>query len=134
MLTYGYWRRKFGADRSIIGRNITIDGKPRQIIGVCRKDSVFSIGMISPLILPFNSTGIRLFLGKFSYEGLARLKPGATVEQANADVARMLPIVVRSFPPPPGFSLELLKKANIGPNVRPLMKDVVGDVGGISGS
>src|SRR3979490_2129615 len=33
MLTYGYWRRKFGGDASVIGRNIIVDGKSRQIIG-----------------------------------------------------------------------------------------------------
>lgn len=129
MLTYGYWRRKFGADRSIIGRNLTIDGKPRQIIGVLPQRFRFLDRDDLALLLPLQFDRNKLFLGQFSYEGLARLKPGATVEQANADVARMLPIVVRSFPPPPGFSLDLLKKANIGPNVRPLMKDVVGDVG-----
>src|SRR5947207_57298 len=34
MLTYGYWRRKFGGDASVVGRNILVDGKSRQIIGV----------------------------------------------------------------------------------------------------
>jgi predicted permease len=41
----------------------------------------------------------------------------------------MLPIVMSSFPPPPGFSLELFKHAGIAPNLRPLKRDVVGDVG-----
>jgi putative ABC transport system permease protein len=129
ILTYGYWRRKFGADRSIVGRNITIDGKPRQIIGVMPQKFRFLDRDNLALLLPLQFDRNKLFLGNFSYEGLARLKPGATVEQANADVARMLPIVFRSFPPPPGFSLDLIKKADVGPNVRPLKKDVVGDVG-----
>ena len=34
MLTYGYWRSKFGGDRSVLGRAIDVDGKPRAIIGV----------------------------------------------------------------------------------------------------
>src|SRR6202048_240279 len=34
LLTYGYWRRKFGGDASAIGRNIIVDGKSRQIIGI----------------------------------------------------------------------------------------------------
>ena len=57
------------------------------------------------------------------------MKPGATLEQANADVARMLPIVMNSFPVPEGFSLKLFEEAHIGPNVRPLKQDVIGDVG-----
>ena len=37
-------------------------------------------------------------LGNFSYEGLARLKPGVTINQASADLERLIPIAVRSFP------------------------------------
>src|SRR5690242_19014615 len=43
----------------------------------------------------------------------------------------MIPITFDSFPAPPGFSLELFKKAHIAPIVRPLKRDVVGDVGGL---
>jgi hypothetical protein len=35
-LRYGYWGRKFGGDRSVIGRTIEVDGKPHTIIGVAR--------------------------------------------------------------------------------------------------
>ena len=129
ILTYGYWRRKFGGDRSIVGRNIILDGKPRQIIGVMPQRFHFLDWNDPAFILPMQFDRNKTFLGQFSYEGVARLKPGATLKQANADVARMLPIVLQSFPPPPGFSLELFKKAEIGPNVRPLKRDVVGDVG-----
>ena len=41
ILTYGYWRRKFGGDRSVIGKTITADGKLRQIIGVLPQDFRF---------------------------------------------------------------------------------------------
>jgi predicted permease len=129
ILTYGYWRRKFGSDPSIVGRTITVDGKPRQIIGVMPRGFHFLDREESPLILPLQLDRNKVFLGQFSYEGFARLKPGVTLAEASADVARMLPIVMQSFPPPPGFSLELFKKAGIGPNLRPLKRDVVGDVG-----
>src|SRR5256886_8017405 len=43
----------------------------------------------------------------------------------------MLPIVMTSFPTPPGFSIKLFEDAKIGPNVRPLKRDVVGDVGSV---
>ena len=129
ILTYGYWRRKFGGDRSIIGRNITLDGKPRQIIGVMPQRFRFLDWEEQSFILPMKFDRNKTFLGQFSYDGVARLRPGATLESANADLARMLPNVFSSFPPPPGFSLELFKKAHITPNVRPLVRDVVGDVG-----
>ena len=34
ILTYAYWQRKFGEDRSVIGRTIMVDGRPREIVGV----------------------------------------------------------------------------------------------------
>jgi len=129
LVTYGYWQSKFGAAPSTIGRTILVDGTPRQIIGVLPQKFQFLDQPDVALILPMQLDRGKTFLGQFSYEGLARLKPGTTLAEANADVARMLPIVMGSFPPPPGFSLELFKKARIGPNVRPLKQDVIGDVG-----
>ena len=129
MLTYGYWHRKFGADPSVVGRNITINGSSHQIIGVMPRGFRFLDWEEPPLILPFRFDRNKVHLGNFSYDGIARLKPGATVEQANADIARMLPIVMSSFPAPPGFSVELFKHANISSNAHPLKRDVVGDVG-----
>ena len=129
ILTYGYWRRKFGADRSIVGRNITVDGKPRQIVGVMPQNFHFLDSEEPAVIAPLQFDRNKTTLGNFSYEGLARLKSGVTLAGANADVARMIPIVWASFPAPPGFSLELFKQARVGPNIRPLMRDVVGDVG-----
>jgi predicted permease len=131
MLTYGYWRRKFGGDSSIIGRSIIVDGNSRQIVGVLPQRFHFLDWEDPALITPFQFDRNKIHLGNFSYEGLARLKPGVTIEQVNADVARMLPIVMTSFPSPPGFSLKLFEDAHIGPNVRPLKRDVVGDVGSV---
>jgi len=131
MLTYGYWRRKFGGDASAVGRNIIVDGKSRQVIGVLPQRFHFLDWEDPALITPFQLDRNKVNLGNFSYEGLARLKPGVTVEQVNADIARMLPIVMTSFPAPPGFSLKLFEEAHIGPNVRPLKRDVVGDVGSV---
>src|SRR5467141_2212773 len=131
MLTYGYWRRKFGGDTSVVGRNIIVDGKSRQIIGVLPQRFHFLDWEEPGVIIPFQFDRAKTHLGNFSYEGLARLKPGVTIEQVNSDVARMLPIVMSSFPAPPGFSLKLFEDARIGPNVRPLKRDVVGDVGSV---
>src|SRR6267154_2181918 len=131
MLTYGYWRRKFGGDASVIGRNIIVDGKSRQIIGVLPQRFHFLDHDDPALVTPFQFDRNKVNLGNFSYDGLARIKPGVTLEQVNADVARMLPVVMTSFPAPPGFSIKLFEDAHIGPNVRPLKRDVVGDVGSV---
>lgn len=129
LMTYGYWQRRFGGDRSIVGRTITVDGKPRQIIGVMPKQFQFLDWETPALILPIQFERNKTTLGQFSYEGIARLKPGMRLKEANSDMARMIPTVWDSFPSPPGFSINLFKKAQLTPNVRPLMQDVVGDVG-----
>jgi predicted permease len=129
ILTYGYWQRRFGSDRSIIGRSMVMDGKSHTIIGVMPQTFHFLDWQDPALILPVRLDRNKTYLGSFNYEGVARLKPGITLAQANADVARMLPMVWSSFPAPPGFSVDLFKQAHIGANVRPLMRDVVGDIG-----
>src|ERR1700676_854205 len=131
LLTYGYWQRKFGGNSSEVGQTLVVDGKARQIIGVLPKGFHFLDYEDRALITPFQFDRNKVHLGNFSYEALARLKPGATMEQANADVARMLPIVMNSFPAPPGFSIKLFEDAKIAPYVRPLKQDVVGDVGSV---
>lgn len=131
LLGYGYWKKKFGGDASALGRSITVDGRPRQIVGVLPKDFHFLDERDPSVLLPFHFKRNELFLGNYSYRGVGRLKPGVTLEQANADVARMLPIVMSSFPAPPGFSLKLFQEAHIEPNVRPLKQDVVGDIGSV---
>ena len=70
--------------------------------------------------MPFRFDRAKVYVGNFSYQGIARLKPGVTIEQANADVARMLPLTVERFPLPPGFSRQMFDDAQIGPLVRPL--------------
>ena len=132
LLSYGYWRRKFGADSSVLGRSITVDGKPRVIIGVLPQGFRFLDDADDlALFLPFQWDRTKLKLGNFSYEALARLKPGVTLAQASADMARLLPVTMRSFAAPDGFSIKLFENARIAPNLRPLKQDVVGDVGSV---
>ena len=129
LLSYGYWQKKFGGDRSVIGRSITVDGKPRQIIGVLPQGFHFLDWQDAAIVAPFQWDRSKVKLGNFSQRALARMKPGVTIEQASADMGRLLPIVWRSFPAPEGFSVSLFEKARIAPNLRPLKQDVVGDIG-----
>jgi predicted permease len=131
ILAYGYWTRKFGGDPSVVDRTLLVDGDSRVIVGVLPRSFHFLDWQDPAVITPFQFERGKTTLGNFSYEGLARLKPGTTIAQANADVARMLPIVMNSFPAPPGFSLKLFEDAHIAPNVRPLKQDVVGDMGSV---
>src|SRR5580693_7720382 len=129
IITYGFWKKKFGGSSSVIGQSITLDGKSREIIGVLPQRFHFLDWNDPAVILPLKWDRSKTNLGNFSYEGIARLKPGVTMEQASADIARMLPIVSRTFPAPPGFSAKIFEDARIGPNLRPLKTDVIGDVG-----
>jgi len=131
ILMYSYWKRKFGGDPAVVGKTITTDGALRQIVGVMPPGFQFMDDREVQLLIPFQKDRAKTYLGNFSYQGLARLKPDATLGDANRDVARMLPIVYRSFPPPPGFSLQLFLSANIGTDVHPLKQDVVQDSGKI---
>lgn len=130
MLTYGYWQRRFAGDPSVIGRRILVDAEAREAIGVLPRDFRF-MNFNPSLVLPLQLDRNKVFIGNFSYQSIARLKPGVTMAQANADVARMLPMMGRKFPPAPGMNAKMIEEARLGPNVRPLKQDVVGDVGGV---
>ena len=128
LISYAYWQQKFGGASSVIGSSINIDGRTRQIIGVLPRNFHFLDYPDAAIVMPFQWDRSKTKLGNFSQRALARLKPGVTMEQASADMARLLPITFRSFPAPDGFSPALFEKAHISPNLRPLKKDVVGDV------
>jgi len=113
----------------VVGRTITIDGQPRVIVGVMPRKFHFLDWGEPAIFLPFQFDRNKVFLGNFSYDAIARLKPGVTLAQANADIERMVPIVMRSFPPPPGYSLDTFERIRLAPDVHPLKRDVVGDIG-----
>jgi putative ABC transport system permease protein len=128
MLMFGYWQRKFGGDPTVLGRLVTIEGRPREIIGVIPAHFTF-LNSNPQVVLPFRFNRAEVFVGNFSFRGIARLKPGVTIAQANADVARMIPIAMERFPLPPGFTKNMTRGIQFGPLVRALSEDVIGDVG-----
>lgn len=132
ILMYGYWQRKFGGNRSVLGQTIKIDGDQYQVIGVMPRTFHFFGKQEDPaLLLPFQFDRNKTSLGNFSYQTIARLRGGVTIQEASADVARMIPIVLHTFPPFPGFSLKMFEDARLGPNIKPLKDFVVGDIGNV---
>src|SRR5450432_1401402 len=101
MLGYGYWQRRFGGERSVIGRSIVVESRPREIVGVMPQGFRFANDE-AELILPVRFDRSRLILAGFGYQGIARLRPGLTIAQANADIARMVPIWMNSWSNGPG--------------------------------
>jgi putative ABC transport system permease protein len=130
ILTYAYWQRRFGGEAGVIGGNLIVEGRPRNIIGVMPQDFRF-LNSHPSLLIPYQLNRSEVFVGNFSHQAVARLKPGVSLEQANADVARMMPITMEKFPMPPGFTLKMVEEARLGANLRPLKQDAVGDIGKI---
>jgi predicted permease len=130
MLSYGYWQRRFGGDHSVIGRMIVIDSQPREIVGVMPRgfrvvDHDFDI------LAPFAFTRNKQILAGFGYQGIARLKPGATIPEANADIARLIPTWMDSFSNGPGSDPHWYVKWRITPAFHSLKQEVVGNVSSV---
>ncbi|HEX8454160.1 MAG TPA: ABC transporter permease [Longimicrobium sp.] len=114
VLTHGYWRRALGGDPAVVGRTIRVDSSVAEVIGVLPESFRF-LRRHPAVVLPMRLDPADE--SAFDFAAVARLKPGVTVEQANADVARMIPLLPAQYRP---FGLR--------PDVRPLVRDVVGGV------
>jgi predicted permease len=130
ILSYAYWQTSFGGDRSAIGRTIMASAQPREIIGVLPARFRF-LDLKPALFLPMQHDRGKTFLGNFSYRGLARLKPGVTLAQANTDAARLIPVALGSFPPYAGYNAKMFNEARLAPIFVPLKQEMVGDAGNV---
>jgi predicted permease len=128
MLSYGYWQRRFGGDRTVIGRNLLVDSRPREIIGVMPQ-GFRSVDADFEVIVPLAFERGKLSLAGFGYHGIARLKPGVKIAEANRDVTRMLPIWMDSWSNRPGTKPHIYETWRITPLIRPLKQEVIGNVG-----
>lgn len=126
LLTHSFWQEQFAGDPAVLGTALMVNSRPREIIGMLPADVEF-LDYEPRIYLPLRFNRAETFLGNFSYNGIGRLKPGVSVEQANADLDRMLPLAAAEFPN--GLSLQNMQEARFAGNVRPLHQDAVGDVG-----
>ena len=118
ILSYGYWQRRFGGTHDVVGDALRIDGRPAEVIGVLPSSFKF-LRTNAAVLLPMQLDEANAFRGiMFDFQALARLKRETDLPQANADVARMIPLL-----PQPFATLQLQ------PNVQPLAAEVIGDVG-----
>ncbi len=127
MLSHGYWQRRFGGDRAVIGRNIVIDSRPREIVGVMPQGFRF-VDADFDVVAPFAFDRGALILAGFGYHGIARLKPGVTIPEADADMTRMLPIWMDSWTNGPKSNPHIYQTWKITPMIRPLKQEVIGSV------
>jgi len=128
ILSYGYWRDHFGGSRDALGRTLTVNAVSREIVGVLPRELHF-LRSDPAFYLPFRYDQKTLAAGDFSYQGLGRLRPGATVAEANADVNRMIPMAMARYPGV--LTQAMADQAGFAADVHPLKEDVVGDVGNV---
>jgi predicted permease len=134
ILTYGYWQRRFGGDPSVIGKPVQVDSPVQAlaqrtvVVGVMPRSFRFlDMKPQAEVILPIVLNRSGLTLDGFNFRALARLKPGATVADANADIVRMLPIWQQAWPA--GRTVRVDAAWRIAPALRPLKDEVIGTAG-----
>jgi len=128
MLGYDFWQRHFGGDKEVIGRTIELDRQAYTIAGVMPERFQFPIDS-DPVELyvtiaenastPDGSKPETEQRGSHSMRGLARLKAGASVEQAQGDLATIAADLAKRYPDSNTF---------FGVLVKPMREDLIGDV------
>jgi len=131
ILSHGFWERRFGSDRDVIGRALNLNGNNFTIVGIMPRE--FSLGKeVMPtvngiknaeILLPLPmSQALRATRTHEDYNIFGKLKPSVTVAQAQADldaiVERMKERYPESYPPNSGFTISAV----------PLLQQVVGDI------
>jgi putative ABC transport system permease protein len=93
LISNGLWRRAFGAEPDIIGKDIQIDSQPYTVIGVMPADYVFPPGSNDPAEVwisfrfdPANPGG----RASHSLSVIGRLKPGVSVQQARGEMDSLI--------------------------------------------
>jgi putative ABC transport system permease protein len=128
ILTHEYWQRRFASDPSIVGERVTMDGQPLEIIGVMPRSFRF-LDLQVDVIQPHRLRRAEVSLGDYFWPSIARLRPGVTLDRASADVARLIPVAIKSFPLSPGRTRAQVENTRLRPILKPLKADIVGDVG-----
>ena len=123
ILSDGFWRRHFGADPGVLGRVIRINDVPRTVVGVMPAGFVFPTG--AELWTPQSLDGAfgRERDGRFLTGVLARLRPGVSMAQADADVHGIMQQLSREYPQDDGKWSMRVEDANAfyGQHPRPFM-------------
>lgn len=98
VLTHQYWRRRFGGDDGVIGRAVFLDGAPRTIVGVLAPET--ELGNLAEIELwtPHQGDPMLSARTERGWRPTGRLAPGATVADANAQVAAVAARLATEFP------------------------------------
>jgi putative ABC transport system permease protein len=138
VISDGLWRRAYGADRNVIGRTVRLDNDPYTIIGVLTPGFRHPGPTVSGNVEVFNTAGFSGYPApppvrgtRFMPAAIGRLKPGITLEQAQARLTAMA-IQIRhdyatNYPARAQWTIEIqpLQEALVG-NVRPMLLVLLG--------
>jgi predicted permease len=122
LISHDLWTRRYGADPDLVGSTIEANGRPRRVIGVLEPGFDFprpEIAIWYPT--PAESTGAGL--SDLTRLAVARLRPGVTLEQAEADLNRLIPSLSEAFPDATAARLE---ESGLRAVVEPLKERFVG--------
>jgi predicted permease len=132
ILSYAFWQRRFGGDEAAVGRQLSIDSQPAEVVGIMPPDFRFLDSTPQPdLIVAVRLDPAAMQInGGLNWQGLARLKPGVTPAEARADAERLLSLWPDAWPlrAEIGITREVLASFRLTPVIRPLKDDVVGGV------
>ena len=126
ILTYGLWNSRFGADRAIVGRDVRVNGEACRVVGVLSADFELPSRDIA-LLMPFAFTPQQMSdagRGNEFSSMIARLRPGATIEQANSQMKTIVDRNIERLPARAQFA----KASGFGGYAVSLRDQLVGDV------
>jgi predicted permease len=129
LISEGLWRRRFGGARDVIGKKLVVGGRSTEIIGVMPQNFRFPSAK-TQMWLPHQLDPNAQYPGGFNHAGIARLKPGVTIDAAQRDFTNVLPRIVDVAPMlAPGITTRtLLDQAKPVPRLVPMRDDLVGDI------
>jgi putative ABC transport system permease protein len=133
LLSYGLWQRRFGGDRDIVGRGITIGHEPFTVIGVLPEGlPLFAYQPVPDVWVPLSyAPGDEMdSRGNHFVPLIGRLAPGATVEQAQAEVSAIARQLEVEFPENRGLGGQIVPAhQQLTQGVRSALLILVGAVG-----
>jgi putative ABC transport system permease protein len=130
VLSEGFWRTRFNADPTVVGRDIRLDGSPYTVVGVVPKE--FQLNGRSSIWALLSFDRRPALRGAYALQGIGRLKPGVTLEAARSDMAAVTEGLAREFPDTNkgrGVTFEPLHDALIGRELRVTSMLFLGVVG-----
>jgi len=129
VLSYGLWKRRYGADPGILGRTVDLDGQPYTVIAVMPASFQFPFSSLpysdrAELWVPvaFTHDEIADRVREFGTFAIGRLKPGVSLSQAQEDVTRVAADFEKQYPQFYNGSVY------VKPTASPLAADIVGKV------